>query len=44
MFFFTNENSIVSVNQNAWVIQSNVIQEIKSKVEKQGVKLKELGY
>jgi adenine-specific DNA-methyltransferase len=39
--FFTNENSIVSVNQNAWVIQSNVIQEIKSKVEKQGVKLKE---
>ena len=38
--YVENNYSVVSVNENAWVIKSEEIQKIKSKTEKQGIKLK----
>ena len=39
--YFESNYSVVSVNENAWVINSKKIQEIKTKVESQGIKIKE---
>jgi hypothetical protein len=39
--YFNENNTSITVGENAWVIQDKYIQVIKSKVEKQGVALKD---